>query len=118
VALVEGAAGERQFSDEAVRARATAELRRCVFPSIDPAIGKVQARVTITLKDAKRLSVFVEHAAGSVKKPMSDAAIEQKVLGLADGILPADHVRHVVDLCWRVDELDNAGEIARRSAKI
>ena len=72
VALVEGAADERQFSDEAVRARATAELRRRVFPSIDPAIGKVQARVTITLKNAKHLVVFVQHAVGSVKKPMSD----------------------------------------------
>jgi 2-methylcitrate dehydratase PrpD len=117
VALVEGAAGERQFSDEAVRARATAELRRRVFPSIDPAIGKVQARVTITLKHAERLVAFVEHAVGSVKKPMSDAAIEQKVLGLADGILPPDQVRRVVDLCWRADALDDAGEIARRSAK-
>jgi len=48
---------------------------------------------------------------------MSDAAIEQKVLGLADGILPPDQVRRVVDLCWRADALDNAGEIARQSAK-
>jgi hypothetical protein len=54
---------------------------------------------------------------GSIKKPMSDAAIEQKVLGLSDGILPPDHVRHVIDLCWRADELDNAGEIAQRSAR-
>jgi 2-methylcitrate dehydratase PrpD len=118
VARVEGAAGERQFSDEAVRARATAELRRRVFPSTDPAIGKIQARVTITLKNAeRRLVAFVEHAIGSVNKPMSDAAIEQKVLELADGILPPDQVRRVVDLCWRADELDNAGEIAQRSAK-
>jgi hypothetical protein len=48
---------------------------------------------------------------------MSDGAIEQKVLGLADRILPADQVRDVVNLCWRADELDDAGEIARRSAK-
>ena len=117
VALVEGEAGERQFSDEAVRTVATTELRRRVFPSIDPAIGKVQARVTITLKNAKRHVVFVEHTVGSVKKPMSDAAIEQKVVGLADGILRPDQIRHVVDLCWCADELDDAGEIAQRSAK-
>src|SRR5262249_749192 len=117
VALVEGAAGDRQFSDEAVRARRAAGLRRRVFPSVDPAIGKMQARVTITLKNAERLVAFVEHAVGSVKKPMSNAAIEQKVLGLADGILPSDQVRRVVDLCWRADALDDAGEIAQGSAK-
>jgi hypothetical protein len=32
---------------------------------------------------------------------MSDAAIEQKVFGLADGILPSDQIRDVVDLCGR-----------------
>jgi hypothetical protein len=48
---------------------------------------------------------------------MSDAAIEQKVIGLADGILRPDQIRHVVDLCWCADELDDAGEIAQRSAK-
>jgi 2-methylcitrate dehydratase PrpD len=117
VALVEGAAGERQFSNQAVRAPATAELRRRVFPAVDPAIGKVQARVTITLKNAKRLVIFVEHAVGSVEKPMSDAAIEEKVLGLAEGILPPEQIRHVIDLCGRADKLPDTGEIARRSAK-
>jgi 2-methylcitrate dehydratase PrpD len=117
VALVEGAAGERQFSNEAVRAPATAELRRRVFPTVDPVIGKVQARITITLKDGKRLAIFVEHAAGSVEKPMSDAAIEEKVLGLADGILPPDQIRRVIDLCGQADKLSDAGEIARQSAK-
>jgi 2-methylcitrate dehydratase PrpD len=36
VAIVDGAAGERQFSDESVRAAAVVELRRRVFPTIDP----------------------------------------------------------------------------------
>ena len=116
MALVEGAAGEHQFSEEAVRAPATAELRRRVFPIIDHAISKVQARVTITLKNAKRLVVFVEHAVRR-RNPMSDAAIEEKVLRLADDILPPDQIRHIVDLCWRADQLGDAGEIARRSAK-
>jgi 2-methylcitrate dehydratase PrpD len=117
VAIVEGAAGEHQFGDEAVNAPATAALRRRVFPTVDPGIGKVQARVTITLKDGERLPVVVEHAIGSVKKPMTDAAIEEKVFGLADGILPADQTRRVVDLCRRADQLGDAGEIARCSAK-
>jgi 2-methylcitrate dehydratase PrpD len=117
VAIVDGAADERQFSDEAVRAPATAELRRRVFPAVDPAIGKLQARVTITLKTNERLSVFVEHAVGSVEKPMTDAAIADKVARLAEGILPADQIRQVIDLCRRIETLPDAGEIARCAAK-
>src|ERR1700686_3062844 len=71
VAVVEGAAGERQFSDEAVRASAIAQLRARVLATIDPGIGKAQARVTILLKNGEKLAVFVEQAVGSVENPMS-----------------------------------------------
>jgi 2-methylcitrate dehydratase PrpD len=117
VAIVDGAAGEHQFSDESVRAPATIALRKRVFPTIDPAIGKDQARVTITLKNGDRPAVFVEHAVGSVDNPMSDRMIEDKFYGLAEGILATDQAHSIVDLCWRADQLADAGEIARNGAK-
>ena len=89
VALIDGAAGEKQFTDEAVRAPAAAALRRRVIPTVDPSIGKEQARVAIVLKNGERLTTFVEHAVGSLQKPLSDRGIEDKFRGLADGILPA-----------------------------
>ena len=69
VALVDGAAGEQQFSDEAVRVPAIVALRRRVVPTVDPTVGKEQARVAILLKNGERLTMFVEHAVGSVEKP-------------------------------------------------
>jgi 2-methylcitrate dehydratase PrpD len=117
VAIVEGAAGERQFSDEAVRAPATVGLRQRVFPTIDPAVGKDQARITIALKNGERPTVFVEHAVGSVENPMSDRMIEGKFHGLAEGILATDQARSIVDLCWRADQLADAGEVARGGGK-
>src|SRR5215468_694581 len=114
VAIIDGAAGERQFSDESVRAPATAAFRRRVFPTADAAIGKDQARVAIALKNGERPTVFVEHAVGSIENPMSDRMIEDKFLGLAEGILATDQARSIIDLCWRADQLADAGEIARR----
>lgn len=116
VALIDGAAGERQFSDQAVRAPAVAELRRRVVPAIDPMIGKDQARVTLVLKNGDRPSIFIEHAVGSIEKPMSDRMIEDKFRDLADGILPPDRIRSIIDLCWRADQLTDAGDIARVAA--
>jgi 2-methylcitrate dehydratase PrpD len=117
VAIVDGAAGERQFSDESVRAPATVALRKRVFPTIDPSVGKDQARVTITLKNGDRPTVFVEHAVGSVENPMSDRMIEDKFRGLVEGIFTPDQARSIVDLCWRADQLADAGEIARNGGK-
>jgi 2-methylcitrate dehydratase PrpD len=117
VAIVEGAAGEGQFSDEAVRAPAIAALRKRVFPTPDPAIGKDQARITVVLKNGGRPTTFVEHAVGSIDNPMSDRMIEDKFHGLADGVLDRRQARSIVDLCWRVDELADSGEIARTAGK-
>jgi 2-methylcitrate dehydratase PrpD len=113
VAIVEGAAGERQFSDEAVRAPAIAELRRRVFATIDPGLGKAQARVAILLKNGARLDMFVEHAIGSVENPMSDQMLEDKFRGLSEGILQAAQTERVIDLCWNVEKMASAGDIAR-----
>jgi 2-methylcitrate dehydratase PrpD len=113
VAIIGGAAGEWQFSDEMVRAPAIAALRRRVFATIDPNLGKAQARVTILLKDGKRLTQFVEHALGSVENPMSDRMLEDKFRGLADGVLPSARSDRLIDLCWSVDKLADAGQLAR-----
>jgi 2-methylcitrate dehydratase PrpD len=117
VAIVEGTAGERQFSDETVRAQPIADLRKKVFPRIDNTIGKEQARVAIQLKNGARPTVIVEHAVGSVENPMSDRLLEAKFEGLAEGILSAEETRRIIDLCWRADRLADAGEIARKAAK-
>jgi 2-methylcitrate dehydratase PrpD len=117
VALVEGAAGEQQFSDQTVRVPAIVELRKRVVPTVDTSVGKEQARITIVLKNGERLTTFVEHAVGSIAKPMSDGQLEEKFRGLADGILPATQTRDVIDLCWRTDALADAGDIARKAGK-
>ena len=116
VALVEGVAGERQFSDEVVLAPTVVGLRRRVSVTVDPKLAKDQARVTILKSTGERSSVFVEHAIGSLENPMSDRMIEDKFLGLVDGILSPAKARAIIDACWRVDALADAGEIARHAA--
>jgi len=113
VAVVEGAAGEKQFSDRLVRDPEIVALRDRVVTVVDPSIHEDQVRITITLKDGGRLEKFIEHAIGSVEQPMSDAALEAKFTDLAEGVLPPDRIRRLIDLCWKFDDLSAAGELAR-----
>ena len=113
VALVEGAGGEKQFSDRAVRDPVIAALGGRVMPVVDAAIKPEQVDLTIVLKDGRILNRFIAHAIGSVVRPMSDAALERKFTDLAEGILPEPQIRRVLDLCWRIDALPNAGDVAR-----
>jgi 2-methylcitrate dehydratase PrpD len=115
VALVEGAGGEKQFSDRAVNEPAVIVLRGKVNPVITPGIDPAQVDMTIVLKDGRQLHRFIEHAVGSVEKPMTDQQLETKFADLADGIIPPPMIRRVMDACWNVETLSSAAEIAKMS---
>jgi 2-methylcitrate dehydratase PrpD len=116
VALVDGAGGEKQFSDRAVNDPTIVALRGKVNPVITPGIKPEQVDMTVVLGDGRQLHRFIEHAVGSVEVPMTDKQLEVKFTDLADGILPAPAIRRVMDACWNVEGLSDAAEIAKMSA--
>ncbi len=116
VALVTGRAGEQAFTDQAVADPVVIGVRDKVTATIDPAIKSDQVDMTITLNDGRTLHKFIEHAVGSQDNPMTDAQLEEKFTGLAEGILPAGQTRALMDLCWNAWDLDDAGKIGRAGA--
>ena len=117
VAIVERAGGEQQFSDRAVRNAATVALRQRVTATVDPKIGEDQVRIRIMLRDGRALEKVIDHAVGSLAHPMTDTDLEDKFSGLAEGILPRDQTRRVMDLCWKIGELPDAGALAQAARR-
>jgi 2-methylcitrate dehydratase PrpD len=113
VAIIEGAGGEKQFSDRAVRDPAVVGLRSKVNPVVTAGVKPEQVDMTIVLKDGRTLHKVIEHAIGSLERPMSDADLERKFTDLAEGILPAEQIRRVMDLCWGVEKLEDAAAITK-----
>jgi 2-methylcitrate dehydratase PrpD len=111
--IVEGAAGTKQFTDRLARDPVIVGLRDRVVAVIDPAILEEQVRITITLKDGRRLEKFVEHAVGSPERPLPDADLEAKFTDLVDGVLPAAQARRLLELCQRIEKLPAAAELAK-----
>lgn len=115
IAIIDGAAGEKQFSNRAVRDPKTIAVRDRVNVTVDSAIRPEQADMTITLKDGRKLHKFIKHAIGSIEVPMTDQQLETKFTDLADGILTQVQIRRLMDACWQVAQLPNAGMIAREA---
>ncbi len=65
-----------------------------VTPGVDPA----QVDMIVTLNDGRTIHRHIDHAIGSVEKPMTDAQLDAKFKDLADGILPARRRT----ACWPV----------------
>ena len=71
-----------------------------------------QVRATVVMKDGRRLEKFIEHVVGSVERPMSDADLEAKFLGLADGVLPQPRARESDASVLGVERFPAAGALA------
>ena len=114
--LLQGAAAERQFSDAAVWDPRAVALRHKVVVRTDPAVSPEKCDLTLRLADGRVLTRRIEHAIGSLERPMSDQALEAKFGDLAEGVLPRAQARRLMDLCWGVERLDSAGRIASAAA--
>jgi 2-methylcitrate dehydratase PrpD len=112
LAIVVGSAGVGDFNDANAKSPAIVALRDRVTATVDATLKEEQVRATIVLKDGRHLDRFIEHVVGSVERPMSDADLEDKFLGLADGVLPQSQARTLIARCWEAEALDSAAELA------
>lgn len=112
VALVEGDGGEKQFSDRAVHDPAIVALRQKVTASVDPSRTADAAYVRLTLADGSIIEKTIDHAIGSISRPMSNENLEHKFQALAEEHLPETTIKHIMRLCWDIERLDDVAIIA------
>jgi 2-methylcitrate dehydratase PrpD len=113
VALVDGAAGEHQYTDARVNDPLVRGLRGRVVAVADPALAEIEAHAVLTLSDGSVHEVHVDAVVGSAANPMSDADLADKVRGLAQGILPDAQVETLVQTCRAFAELPDVSAVAR-----
>ena len=113
VGLIHGRAGEGEFSDAVVNDPQVVALRRKVRATVDAAIAEDQADVRAVLRDGRELHLFIEHAIGSVDRPMSDAALEAKFHGQADPVLGAPRVQALIQACWGLGGASGVGAVVQ-----
>lgn len=104
VGLIFGRAGEREFSDEVVTRSDVDQLRRKVVATVDQQIDEASVDVTATLFDGRREQVFVEHAIGSLQRPMTDAQLEQKFSELSEPVLGVSKTQALIAATRKIGE--------------
>lgn len=90
---------------------AVCALRERVVAIVQPGIREDEARVRLHLRDGRVFERHVEHALGSLARPMSDRDIELKFRDLAQGVLPAPRIDEALAACWGVEARADAGRI-------
>ena len=113
--LIFGQAGETEYQDSVVNREDMVALRRKVVATVDGSIREDAADVTALLKDGRRVHVRVEHAIGSLDRPMSDRNLEDKFHSLADGVIGGDKTGALIAACWGLGEAKDVTQIIERA---
>ena len=111
VGLVRGKGGLREYTDEAVNDPQIKRVREVATAVGDPSITEDQSRIEVELADGRRLTKFVEQSLGNIHRPLTDKQLEEKFRDQAVLVLPAQEVESLIDLCWRIDQLDDVGDL-------
>ena len=104
VGLIFGRAGEHEFSDAVVNRPDVVELRRKIVATVDQNIDEASVDVTAILIRGRREHVFVEHAIGSLQRPMTDAQLEAKFTELSAPVIGADKTKALITAAWRIGD--------------
>ena len=109
--LVFGRAGEAEFADEIVNRPDVVALRDKVEATADDAIDEAGADVTAVLADGQRLHVRIEHAIGSLQRPLSDLQLDAKFGALVEPVLGAPKVQAIGAMCRRLAAVSDVREL-------
>jgi 2-methylcitrate dehydratase PrpD len=69
------------------------------------------ATVTVVTRYGRTLTQRILNRRGSPENPISAADVEYKFRNVVRSCLPAVKIDRLVELCWRLDALDDVGEI-------
>src|SRR6266540_199448 len=119
ILLIERKAGLEQFTDAVVnRPDVQALLQRIDFgvhPDAEAAgFDKMTTIVEVELDDGTTVKGSADFGKGSPANPMSDDELEEKFMECATwGGLDRSRAQRIVELVWRIDELENIDELMR-----
>ncbi|MBO8142784.1 MAG: MmgE/PrpD family protein [Firmicutes bacterium] len=113
VGLIDGRAGPAQFTDTRVSAPEVVELRRKVHLVVDPTMGEEAARLVIHITGGGVEIFAVPSATGSLDRPMSDQALEEKFRMLVEGFVGPKKTQALIDAVWSLGSESSMRELAR-----
>ena len=111
--LVFGRAGEGEYDDAIVSRDDMVALRRKVVATVDPSIAEDAADLVAHLAGGRREHVFVEHAIGSLERPMSDGDLQAKFASLVEPVLGEERCRAIAEAAWKIGDAPDVRALVR-----
>jgi 2-methylcitrate dehydratase PrpD len=113
VALLDGRAGEAEFSDAAVVRADVHDMMARIEVVPDADVPHTQAGATALTDDGETVDTWVDHARGTPGNRLTDDELRDKFHGLADGVLGRARAERLADAVFA---LHDGGDVAQMLA--
>jgi 2-methylcitrate dehydratase PrpD len=114
-ALARGDGSPTAFTDEAATDPAIVALRKRVKVTTDKSVHEDEVTFTVKTKDGKTIEKYIEHAIGSVHKPLSNEQLNVKFINQSSLVIGEARTKALLDLSWNVKNVARAAELAEAS---
>lgn len=111
IAMIDGAAGPRQFTDEAVVRADVVALRDRIHPEADETVNHSQAVATAYLRDGRSVTVEVAAASGTPENPLTADELRAKFNDLVVPMLGERQAAELVEGVERLETCDRVEEL-------
>ena len=111
IAMIDGAAGPRQFTDEAVAREDVVALRDRIHPEADERVSHSQAVATAYVRDGSAVTIEVAAASGTPENPLSEDELRAKFNDLVEPKLGERQARQLLDAVERLETHDGLAEL-------
>jgi 2-methylcitrate dehydratase PrpD len=117
VAMIEGAALLKQYSNRNIRNAEVKRLSGVVRINEDPSLPRgVSCRMTVHMRDGRRLGSQVDYPKGSIQNPMSEAEMRAKFDSLAVPVVGAKRAAALAEQVMALEKVGDVSELMKLTA--
>lgn len=115
IALLDGSAGERQFTDQNVAREDVRSLMRLITLVPSATVDHTQAVATARTHDGREVHVTIEHATGTPENRIEDEALAAKFHDLVDPVIGEQQAEKLEAHVWDVDRSTELDDLLERT---
>jgi 2-methylcitrate dehydratase PrpD len=117
VALIEGKALLKQYSDRNLRNPQVKRLTDMVTITEDPALPRgVSCRMTVTMRDGRTLTSQVDYPKGSIENPMSEDELHSKFDSLASPVIGPKRAANLAERVMALEKVSDVADLMKLTA--
>ena len=110
IGLVLGKAGPAQYVDDVVIGKDIVSVRDKIEAAVDEKLGADETEIVVQFEDAE-LRKHVQHAIGSLEKPMTDEQLQEKFLDQVAPVLGKEGANVASERAWGLKEVGNVASL-------